>query len=48
MLGIMGDMFDINGDGNLDVFEQALEVQFLVEMEKKESEDKEDEEDGDN
>ena len=48
MLGVMGDMFDINGDGNLDVFEQALEVQFLVEMEKKESEDKEDEEDGDN
>ena len=37
-------MFDINGDGNLDVFEQALEVQFLVEMEKEESNDEENKE----
>lgn len=28
--GIFGDMFDFNGDGNLDAFEQAMELDFII------------------
>lgn len=37
--GIFGDMFDLNNDGNLDVFEQGLEFMFIDELIKTESED---------
>lgn len=30
--GIFGNMFDFNGDGNLDAFEQATEFSFLQKM----------------
>ena len=30
--GIFGDLFDFNGDGNLDCFEQGLEFMFLDEL----------------
>jgi len=30
--GIFGDLFDFNGDGNLDCFEQGLEFMFLAEL----------------
>ena len=32
MEGIFGKMFDFNGDGELDPFEQAAELDFLEEM----------------
>ncbi|MBO5462716.1 MAG: hypothetical protein J6A49_05320 [Clostridia bacterium] len=34
---IFGDMFDLNNDGNLDVFEQGLEFMFLDELTKEEN-----------
>ena len=37
--GIFGDMFDLNNDGNLDVFEQGLEFMFIDELIKTESDD---------
>ena len=37
--GIFGDMFDFNGDGNLDCFEQGLEFMFLDELLKEDEED---------
>ena len=37
--GIFGGMFDLNSDGNLDVFEQTLEFMFLDELAKDESDD---------
>lgn len=37
--GIFGDMFDLNNDGNLDAFEQGLEIMFLDELTKEESAD---------
>lgn len=37
--GIFGDMFDLNKDGNLDVFEQGLEFMFIDELIKTESDD---------
>lgn len=37
--GILGDMFDLNNDGNLDAFEQTLEFMFLDELTKDESDD---------
>ena len=37
--GIFGDMFDVNNDGNLDVFEQGLEFMFLDELTKEENDD---------
>ena len=37
--GIFGDMFDLNNDGNLDVFEQGLEFMFLDELTKEENDD---------
>lgn len=45
--GIFGGMFDLNGDGNLDVFEQALEFQafsMIMDYTKKKKELKESEE----
>ena len=30
--GIFGDLFDFNGDGNLDYFEQGLEFMLLDEL----------------
>lgn len=45
VLGIFGDLFDFNGDGTLDFFEQAAEFGMLTEMfddcEDKEKEDSE-------
>lgn len=32
MLGVLGEMFDFNGDGALDVFEQATEFAFLNDL----------------
>jgi hypothetical protein len=37
--GIFGDLFDFDGDGNLDVFEQSMEFMFLDELMKTESND---------
>ena len=37
--GIFGDLFDLNGDGNLDCFEQGLEFMLLDELTKKDEED---------
>ena len=37
--GILGGMFDFNGDGHLDPSEQAVEFMFLDSMMKKETDD---------
>ena len=37
--GIFGDMFDLNNDGKLDVFEHGLEFMFLDELTKEENDD---------
>ena len=37
--GIFGDLFDLNGDGNLDYFEQGLEFMLLDELLKEDEED---------
>ena len=37
--GIFGDLFDFNGDGNLDCFEQGLEFMLLDELTKEDEED---------
>lgn len=37
--GIFGDLFDFDGDGNLDVFEQTMEFMFLDELMQNESND---------
>lgn len=34
MLGLLGDMFDFNHDGNMGAFEQAMELSFITEVEK--------------
>ena len=44
MKGIFGDMFDFNGDGNLDAMEQGLEFMFLDSLTKKRTDDEDDEE----
>lgn len=31
-MGILSNLFDFNGDGNLDIAEQAAELAFLDEM----------------
>ena len=36
---IFGDLFDFDGDGNLDVFEQSMEFMFLDELMQNESND---------
>ena len=35
--GIFGDLFDFDGDGDLDVFEQTMEFMFLDELMQNES-----------
>ena len=37
--GIFGNMFDFNGDGDLDIFEQATEFAFLQKMMEDEEKD---------
>ena len=37
--GIFGDLFDLNGDGNLNYFEQGLEFMLLDELLKEDEED---------
>ena len=37
--GIFGNLFDFNGDGNLDCFEQGLEFMLLDELLKEDEED---------
>ena len=37
--GIFGDMFDFNNDGNLDAFEQGLELIFLEQITKEDFDD---------
>ncbi len=48
--GIFGNMFDFNGDGDLDIFEQATEFAFLQKMmeddEKSDSHEDDDSDDG--
>lgn len=48
--GIFGSMFDFNGDGDLDIFEQATEFDFLQKMmgddEKRDSHEDDDSDDG--
>ena len=48
--GIFGNMFDFNGDGDLDIFEQATEFDFLQKMmendEKSDSHEADDSDDG--
>lgn len=48
--GIFGNMFDFNGDGDLDIFEQATEFAFLQKMmeddEKSDSHEADDSDDG--
>lgn len=38
--GILGNLFDFNGDGDLDIFEQATEFAFLDKMLQSDNEDK--------
>ena len=40
-MGIFGNLFDLNRDGELDAFEQAAELGFLAEMMEEEDEEKE-------
>ena len=40
--GIFGDLFDFNGDGNLDCFEQGLEFMLLNELSSEDDEDDDD------
>ena len=39
MMGIFGGMFDFNNDGELNAFEQAMEFQFMEELEREEREE---------
>lgn len=41
--GILGKLFDFNGDGEVDSIEQAAELTFLEELTKEESDDDSDE-----
>ena len=51
MNGILGDIFDFDGDGKLDIIEQAAELAFIANIiedeEKKSREDYDDEDDED-
>ena len=40
-MGIFGDLFDFNGDGNLDCFEQGLEFMLLNELMNEDTDDDE-------
>ena len=42
-MGIFGNLFDFNGDGELDTFEQAAELGFLAEMMKEDCDNEEEE-----
>ena len=44
--GIFGDLFDLDGDGNLDFFEEALEIAAISRINRRD-EDNEDVEDFD-
>ena len=39
--GIFGDLFDFNGDGNLDALEQGLEFMLLNELTNEDNDDDE-------
>ena len=41
MSGLLGDLFDLNGDGELDYFERAMELEFMTSMEEEEEVSKE-------
>jgi hypothetical protein len=43
--GIFGDLFDFNGDGNLDALEQGLEFMLLNELSSENEDDDDDFED---
>ena len=47
MSGLLGDLFDLNGDGELDYFERAMELEFMTSMEEEAEEEDEDEEEKD-
>ena len=40
--GILGDLFDLDGSGELDLFEQTAELAFLASISEGEDEDEED------
>ena len=41
MSGLLGDLFDFDGDGELDYFERAMELEFMTSMEEEEEEEEE-------
>ena len=43
-MGILGNLFDFNGDGKLDTFEKAAEFGAFMQMIESEEQDEEDEE----
>ena len=47
MNGIFGDIFDFDGDGRLDIIEQAAELEFIADIIEDEETDDEDDEDDD-
>ena len=47
MNGIFGDIFDFDGDGKLDIIEQAAELEFIADIIEDEETDDEDDEDDD-
>ena len=44
MNGIFGDIFDFDGDGRLDIIEQAAELEFIADIIEDEETDDEDDE----
>ena len=44
-MGILGNLFDFNGDGKLDTFEKAAELGMLMNIIETEEQDQEDNED---
>lgn len=44
MNGILGDIFDFDGDGRLDIIEQAAELAFIADIIEDEETDDEDNE----
>ena len=47
MNGIFGDIFDFDGDGKLEIIEQAAELEFIADIIEDEETDDEDDEDDD-
>ena len=47
MNGIFGDIFDFDGDGKLDIIEQAAELAFIANIIEEEENDEETDEDDD-